>query len=135
MKPFLKPRLAIPKSYVLYLSRDIMSEQRLRSLPWAACGKPEARPDGHIVPSSIKTLGTLGKSDNKVCCEPQLPATFDRYAGNSAFGINPFFFQSNQFSNVHTLHTELISGMALWDLFQIWMVQWSGLDKDQHMMQ
>lgn len=94
-----------------------------------------AGPDAHIVPSGIKTLGTLEKSDKNVCCEPQLPATFDGYSGNSPFGITPFFLQSNQFSNMHTLHTNLIAGMALWDLLQVQMVQWSGFDKDQNMMQ
>lgn len=105
------------------------------TLLWAACDIPEAGLDGHIVPSSIKALGTLEKSDSEVCCEPQLPAPFDGYSGNSPFAITPFFLQSNQFSNTHTLHTKLISGMALWDLLQIQMVQWSVFDEDQHMMQ
>lgn len=104
-------------------------------MPWAACNILEAGFDGHIISFRIKMLGTLEKSDNKVCCEPQLPATFDGYSVNGPFGIALFGLQSNQFSHTYTLHTKLISGMALWDLLQIQMVQWSGFDKDQHMIQ
>lgn len=81
-------------------------------------------------------LVTLVKSDNEVCCEPQLPAIFDGLAGNSPFGMTLFFFFFLSFkatdSVTHRLHTKLISGMDMCVLLQIQMVLWSGFGKDQH---
>lgn len=44
-------------------------------------------------------------------------------------------FSIKETSNTHTLHTKLISGMALCNLLQIQMAHWSAFDNDQHMMQ
>lgn len=99
---------------MLYLKKDILSEQRFSRQPaLGASGRLEAGLDAHAVPSSRKMLLMLEKSDYELCCEPWLTAAFDGFSGNSPFGITPFFSFKAIISVAHTMHTKLISGMAL----------------------